>query len=117
VAEVTQEPPQPLGATHVSVRDDEDVIADTCSRCRVSKLLWIRQRMSASWPGRRRQIGVDVEEAGSRDVTAEVELAAAVRFPELPAAVGELVPHPGASLPGTLEGAARARGALAKSDR
>jgi hypothetical protein len=91
VTEVTQEPPQPLGATHVAVRDDEDVITDTCSRCRASELLGIRERMSATGAGRGRQISVDVEEAGAGDVTAEVELAAAARIPELPPTVDELV--------------------------
>ena len=47
--------------------------------------------MSAAQPGRRRQIGVDVEEAGAGDVAVEVELAASLRFPELPATVDELV--------------------------
>jgi hypothetical protein len=47
--------------------------------------------MSAAGAGRRRQILVDVEEARARNMTAEVELAAAVGFPELPAAVDELV--------------------------
>jgi hypothetical protein len=47
--------------------------------------------MSAARAWRRRQIGIDIEEAGPGDVTAEVELAAAVGFPELPAAVDELV--------------------------
>jgi hypothetical protein len=47
--------------------------------------------MSAAHARRRRQIGIDVEEAGAWDVTAEVELAAPVRFPELPPTVDELV--------------------------
>jgi hypothetical protein len=47
--------------------------------------------MSATGAGRRRQIRVDVEEAGARNVAGEVQLAAALRFPELPAAVDELV--------------------------
>ncbi len=38
-----------------------------------------------------RQVWVDVEEARARDVAREIELAAALRFPELPAAVDELV--------------------------
>jgi hypothetical protein len=42
VAEVAQEPPQPLGATHVPVRHDKDVIADTCSRRRARELFGIR---------------------------------------------------------------------------
>jgi hypothetical protein len=47
--------------------------------------------MSAAYPGRRRQIGVDVEETGAGDVAVEVKLAPALRLPELPATVDELV--------------------------
>jgi hypothetical protein len=91
VAEVTQEPPQPLGATHVPVSDNEDVIANTCPRRGTREPFGIGQRMSAAHARRRRQIGVDVEKARARNVAGEVELAAAVRFPELPPTVDELV--------------------------
>ena len=47
--------------------------------------------MPTARAGRGRQIGVYVQEARSRDVSAEVELATALRFPELPATVDELV--------------------------
>jgi hypothetical protein len=47
--------------------------------------------MSATQARRGRQIGVDVQKAGTGDVSAQVELATALRFPELPAAVDELV--------------------------
>ena len=47
--------------------------------------------MSAVHPGRRRQIGVHVEKARTGNVAAEIELAASLRFPELPATVDELV--------------------------
>jgi hypothetical protein len=89
--EVAQQPPEPLGAAHAPVRDNEDVIADTCSRYRASELLRIRERMSAAGAGRRRQIRVHVEEARARNMAGEVQLAAALLFPELPAAVDELV--------------------------
>ena len=42
---------------------------------------------------RRREVAVDVEKARTRNVTAEIELATVVRFPELPAAIDELVLH------------------------
>jgi hypothetical protein len=91
MTEVAQEPPQPFGASHVPVGDDEDAVADTCSRCRASELVWIRQRMSAAWARGRGQIGVDVEEARTRDVATEVQLATSLRLPELPPTVDELV--------------------------
>ncbi len=47
--------------------------------------------MPTARTGRGRQIGVHVQEARPRDVTGEVELAAALRLPELPATVDELV--------------------------
>lgn len=47
--------------------------------------------MSATGPRGRRQIGVHVQEARTRNVTGEVQLAAALRLPELPATVDELV--------------------------
>jgi hypothetical protein len=47
--------------------------------------------MSATGAGRRRQIRVDVEEARARNMAGEVLLAAALRPPELPTAVDELV--------------------------
>ena len=47
--------------------------------------------MTAALTGRRRQVGVDIEEARARYVSREVELAAASRAAELPAAVDEPV--------------------------
>src|SRR5881396_3321624 len=49
----------------------------------------------------RREIGVHIKEARARDVSLEVQLSAALRLPELPATVDELVLHPAASLPGS----------------
>ncbi|MDX6369993.1 MAG: hypothetical protein QOG93_1495 [Gaiellaceae bacterium] len=47
--------------------------------------------MPPALTGRGREIGVDVEEARAGDVTFEIQLAAALRLPELPATVDELV--------------------------
>jgi predicted aconitase len=47
--------------------------------------------MPPALTGRRREIGVDVEEARAGDVTFEIELPAALRRAELPATVDELV--------------------------
>jgi len=41
--------------------------------------------------GRRREIGVDVEEARARDMPSEIQVAPPARVAELPAAVDELV--------------------------
>jgi hypothetical protein len=47
--------------------------------------------MPASLSGLRRQIGVDIQEAGAGNVALEVELSAAAGIRELPATVDELV--------------------------
>jgi hypothetical protein len=47
--------------------------------------------MPPALAGRRREIGVDVEEARAGDVTFEIELPAALGRGELPATVDELV--------------------------
>ena len=57
----------------------------------MSELFGIRQWMPTARAGRGRQIGVYVQEARPGDVSAEIELATALRFPELPATVDELV--------------------------
>ena len=47
--------------------------------------------MPPALTGRRREIGVHVEEARARDVTFEIQLAASLGRAELPATVDELV--------------------------
>ena len=47
--------------------------------------------MPATRAGRCRQVCVDVQEARTRNVRGEIQLAAAAGIPELPAAVDELV--------------------------
>jgi len=91
VAEMTQEPPEPLGAAHVAVGDDEDAAADPCAPGRTREVVRMGQRMAAAPAGRRRQVRVDVEEARPGNVTGEVEVAAAAGLAQLPAAVDELV--------------------------
>jgi hypothetical protein len=49
--------------------------------------------VAAGAPGRGGEVLVDVEEGGAGDVPGEVELAAAARAAELPAAIHELVSH------------------------
>ena len=56
--------------------------------------------MPSARAGPRRQIRVDVEEARTRNVSLEVQLAAAVGIAELPAAVDELVAQAYQLLPG-----------------
>ena len=47
--------------------------------------------MPAALARRRRELGIDIEEARAGYVTLEIELATPTRVPELPAAVDELV--------------------------
>jgi hypothetical protein len=58
----------------------------------------------ASLARRRREVLVHVEERGARDVTIEIELAAATRVAELPATVDELVEHAAIVTPRALGG-------------
>ena len=94
VPEVAQEPPEPLGAAHQPVGDDEHAFADTRAGRLRGELLGIRQRVPAAHARRRREVLVHVEERGARDVALEVELAPPPRAPELPPAIDELVAHP-----------------------
>jgi hypothetical protein len=91
VTEVAQQPPEPLGAAHVPVGDDEDTVADACPARSRGEGVLLGKRMP---PARSRppgQVGVDIEEARARDVSLEIELAAAAGLAELPATVDELV--------------------------
>ncbi len=92
VAEVAQQPPEPLGAAHVPVRDDEDSVTDACPSGGTREVLGLlRQRVTPTRAWRRGQVLVHVEKRRARDVPGEVELAAPAGRAELPAAVDELV--------------------------
>jgi hypothetical protein len=93
VAGVPEQPPEPLGASHRPVGDDEDTRADARSRGGGRELVEVGKRMPSARPGLGREVAVDVEEARARDVPGEVELAAAPGVPQLPAAVDEPDPH------------------------
>src|SRR5436190_7273756 len=93
VSVVPQQPPEPLGASHRAVGDDEDAVADPGPPRRGGELPWLGERMSAAWSRRRGQIGLDVEERGTGNVTCEIELAPGAGVAELPAAIDELVVH------------------------
>ena len=84
VAEVTQEPPEPFGAAHGAVRDDEDARPDPRAGRRCGELLDARQRMTPTRPGRRRQVALDVEERRAGNVPGEVEPASAPPDPRCP---------------------------------
>jgi hypothetical protein len=75
VAEVAQQPPEPLGTAHVPVGDDEDAVSDPGSRGGAGEVLGTRQRVAATRPGRRGQVVVHVEKRGAWDLPGEVELA------------------------------------------
>ncbi len=72
VADVAQEPPQPLRAAHVSVGDDEDAGADARTRGCAHELIGGRKRMSAFRPRRPREILVHVEKRRAGNVAGEV---------------------------------------------
>ena len=100
VTEVAKQPPEPLGAAAASVDDDVDAFTDAGAARSGGEPLRRGQRMPARMPHREiREVGVDVEERGARNVAGEIELAAACGVPELPPAVDEPVPH----VPTTLE--------------
>ena len=94
VAEVPQEPPQPLRASQRPVCDDLDARPDPGARRRRGESLGRRKRM----PPLRRggQVGeivVDVEERGPGNVARDIELASSSGRAELPPAVDELIAH------------------------
>src|SRR5438552_1257894 len=91
MAEVAQQPPEPFGAAHVPVDDDEAVIADSGTSGRTCEIIGTGQRMPAVPARSGGEIRVDVEKARARDVPSEVELASALGLAQLPAAVDELV--------------------------
>jgi hypothetical protein len=91
VPEVPEEPPEPLGAAHHAVRDDEHALADPRTGSRRREVVRIGQRVPPALPGRSREVLVDVEERRAGDVPLEVELTSALRVAELPPAVDELV--------------------------
>jgi hypothetical protein len=84
VPEVAQQPPEPLGAAHVPVRDDEDAVADPGSRGRAHEVLGRGQRVAARRPGLCREVLVDVEKRRAGNVTCEVELVARDRATRAP---------------------------------
>ena len=91
VTEVAEQPPQALGAAHVPVGDDEDPGADACASRSLRELFRLRQRVAAARAGLGGEVRVDVQEARTRNVALEIELASAPGVAELPAAVDELV--------------------------
>src|SRR4051812_46460876 len=97
---MTKQPPEALGPAHVPVGHDEDAVPDAGARRRLRKRSRFRQGVAAACSRRRREIRVDIEEAGSWDMSLEVELAATPRIPELPATVDELVAQSGRKLRG-----------------
>jgi hypothetical protein len=91
VAEVAEQPPEPLGSPRGPVGDDEDSGVDAGATSRTGEFVSARQRVPSARSGLRRQVGVDVEEARTRDVAGEVDRTPTTPAPELPAAIDELV--------------------------
>src|SRR4051812_37416470 len=94
VAEVPQEPPESLRAADRSVGDDEDTVTDPGAPGCGGEPLGGRQGMAPrTGNGEIREVLVDVEERGARDVAGEVQLAPTARISELPATIDELIAH------------------------
>ena len=94
MAEVPEEPPEPLGAAKHPVGDDEHPGPDARTRGRSGKRRRRRQRMPTRIRHREiRQVFVHVEERGAGNMPGEVELPPPAWRTELPAAVDELCPH------------------------
>src|SRR5207253_1886514 len=93
VAEMAEEPPEPLGPSHRAVGDDEDARPDPRTPGRRLEVVGVGKGMPPALPRRRRELAVDVEEARTRNVAREIELPPAVGTPELPTAIHELVTH------------------------
>jgi len=89
VAEVAEEPPEPLGSRR-PVRDDGGVGADPCSSRRLGERRRIGERVAAGGSRRRREVGVDGEEGGARDVGVLVRAPPRSRIGQLPAAVDDV---------------------------
>src|SRR5207302_7164204 len=80
VAEVAEQPPEPLGTAERAVRDDEDACPDPGAAGARGELLGGRKRVTSCVRYRElREIRVDVEERRGRDVAGEVEPAASRR--------------------------------------
>ena len=94
MAEVPQQPPQPLRAAHLAVRDHKYTCADPGPRGGLREALGAGQRMTArSLDGQVGKVFVHVEKRGARNVPREIELTPSGRVTELPAAIDELVAH------------------------
>ena len=94
MAEVPQQPPEPLRAAHLPVRDYEDTCPDPRPRGGLREALGAGQWMTArSLEGQVGKVFVHVEERGAGNVPREIELTPAGRVAELPAAIDELVAH------------------------
>jgi hypothetical protein len=93
VAEVAQQPPEPLRPAAVPVGDDEAAGADPGTTRRRGEALPGGQWVASGVPHREiREVGVDVEERSAGNVLREIELTPSLGVPELPPAVDELVP-------------------------
>ena len=100
VAEMAQQPPEPRRAARhaLVVRDDERVRADAGATGSGRELLRRRQRMTAAYLGRNREVRelrVEVEERRAGNVALEVARAGGGRVAEVVAAVGEANLHAG----------------------
>ena len=97
VAEVAQQPPEPLGAAERAVRDDEDAGADPGRAGRAGEVAGRRQRMAPARARRSGEVALDVEERGAGMCPARYCAPPEAGVVERPAAVDEPVPQRGPS--------------------
>ena len=93
VAEVAQQPPQPLGSAQAPVGDHERARADSRPRGCGCELLPGGERVAPRGPGRGGEVALDVEERRTRDVRLEVGAPPEAGIVQCPAAVHEAVLH------------------------
>ena len=68
VAEMPEQPPEPLGAAERAVGDHEHAGLDPTPGRRRRELLGARERVAAARPGGRREVALDVDERRAGDV-------------------------------------------------
>jgi hypothetical protein len=99
VAEVPEQPPEPLGAAHRAVGDDEHAGPDAGAAYSLGERLGTGKGMPCTALDRRsREVFLHVQENRTRNVAREVELPPGPGLAELPAAVDEPVLRHGSSV-------------------
>ena len=93
MAEVAQEPPEPLRPSERAVGDHERAVVDAGPPGRGRELGTLREWMTSVGAGRRGEILLDVEERGARNVAVQIGAPPGLGVVERPAAIDEAVAH------------------------